>query len=430
MKKFLQLILVALCVATAAQVYAKTIYFCPSEDWSTQYGVKCHHWGGSTNATTWPGETMSVDEETGLYYINIPDDRTGVKINARNAENTDGTDGSQFENDNLQDNAVYDASGVWYSSIDAYKADLVDIYYDNSFSTWEKVHVYPLVKFSGNKSDWAARVPFGKWPGKEITKGEELCYKIKVPNGAKVFFDNGNSGEGNQSQEITVSDSKIYYYSKDKHGELPLAVYAIGSNLQIFGDAEKHHWQTNWKGENELMYKGAGAFEIDYLVVGKDGTYTATETDKDGKVWTAELEFGSIRFVTSPSTGENDWNLGTQYYPSSYDGSVISIESEAKEFYVATSTTNGVENWKFRTEESMVSKDGVDFSSYSSYHFTLDLANNKLIVAGTTGVESVSEDDVNAPVEYFNLQGVRVENPQNGLYIVRQGNKVSKQIIR
>lgn len=38
--------------------------------------------------------------------------------------------------------------------------------------------------------------------------------------------------------------------------------------------------------------------------------------------------------------------------------------------------------------------------------------------------------DENAPVEYYNLQGVRVNNPSNGLYIVKQGKKVSKRIIR
>ena len=36
----------------------------------------------------------------------------------------------------------------------------------------------------------------------------------------------------------------------------------------------------------------------------------------------------------------------------------------------------------------------------------------------------------NAPVEYFNLQGVRVANPENGLYIRRQGNKVEKIFLR
>lgn len=42
----------------------------------------------------------------------------------------------------------------------------------------------------------------------------------------------------------------------------------------------------------------------------------------------------------------------------------------------------------------------------------------------------VADDDANAPVEYYNLQGIRVMNPENGLYIVKQGKKVTKQVIR
>lgn len=38
--------------------------------------------------------------------------------------------------------------------------------------------------------------------------------------------------------------------------------------------------------------------------------------------------------------------------------------------------------------------------------------------------------DENAPVEYYNLQGLRVLNPENGIYIRRQGSKVTKVIIR
>ena len=36
----------------------------------------------------------------------------------------------------------------------------------------------------------------------------------------------------------------------------------------------------------------------------------------------------------------------------------------------------------------------------------------------------------NAPVEYYNLQGVRVANPANGLYIRRQGSTATKVLIR
>lgn len=45
-----------------------------------------------------------------------------------------------------------------------------------------------------------------------------------------------------------------------------------------------------------------------------------------------------------------------------------------------------------------------------------------------TGIEGVAIE--NAEVEYFNLQGVRVSNPENGVFIKRQGNKVSKVSIK
>ncbi|MDE7386585.1 MAG: phosphodiester glycosidase family protein [Muribaculaceae bacterium] len=48
-----------------------------------------------------------------------------------------------------------------------------------------------------------------------------------------------------------------------------------------------------------------------------------------------------------------------------------------------------------------------------------------------TGVDNVVVDDnADAPVEYYNLQGVRVENPAPGLYIKRQGTPATKVIIR
>lgn len=47
-----------------------------------------------------------------------------------------------------------------------------------------------------------------------------------------------------------------------------------------------------------------------------------------------------------------------------------------------------------------------------------------------TGIESVVADDENAPVEYFNLQGVKVVNPSAGIYIRRQGSKTTKVLVK
>lgn len=48
------------------------------------------------------------------------------------------------------------------------------------------------------------------------------------------------------------------------------------------------------------------------------------------------------------------------------------------------------------------------------------------IFDGNDGIANVAADNANGVKTYYNLQGVRVANPTNGLYIVKQGNKVSK----
>jgi len=51
-------------------------------------------------------------------------------------------------------------------------------------------------------------------------------------------------------------------------------------------------------------------------------------------------------------------------------------------------------------------------------------------VNGSSAVAELEAVDENAPVEYYNLQGVRVVNPEKGIYIVKQGSKVTKRVIK
>ena len=49
----------------------------------------------------------------------------------------------------------------------------------------------------------------------------------------------------------------------------------------------------------------------------------------------------------------------------------------------------------------------------------------------TTGVESLTaESNAESKPQYFSLQGVQITFPTPGIYIVRQGNRVTKRIIR
>ena len=61
------------------------------------------------------------------------------------------------------------------------------------------------------------------------------------------------------------------------------------------------------------------------------------------------------------------------------------------------------------------------------YSLQFTTANN----GDTLGVEDVVEDDSNSPVQYFNLQGIQVNQPAPGqIYIVRQGKSVQKVLVK
>lgn len=67
--------------------------------------------------------------------------------------------------------------------------------------------------------------------------------------------------------------------------------------------------------------------------------------------------------------------------------------------------------------------DGKWFYSSSTSACTLNLP-------GEAGIEDVISDSENAPVEYFNLQGVKIQNPAEGQIVIRrQGSKVTKVVM-
>lgn len=84
-------------------------------------------------------------------------------------------------------------------------------------------------------------------------------------------------------------------------------------------------------------------------------------------------------------------------------------------------------NWWNPTLNQRAANNEVQFTVDNSGRVDINSINvNDPVV---TGVEDVTVDE-NAPVEYYNLQGVRVANPENGIYIRRQGSKVSKVLVK
>ena len=80
------------------------------------------------------------------------------------------------------------------------------------------------------------------------------------------------------------------------------------------------------------------------------------------------------------------------------------------------------------------------FETYSDGQWTKMESTNSVVIGavipkikegGSSAIENVIDNDDNAPVEYYNLQGVRINEPAAGQVVIRrQGSKVSKVVVR
>lgn len=71
-----------------------------------------------------------------------------------------------------------------------------------------------------------------------------------------------------------------------------------------------------------------------------------------------------------------------------------------------------------------------DPDSFGRVQTPINMTSVIVLPDGATGIDNIITDNTNKTLEYFNLQGVRVENPSNGIYIRRQGNDVQKVYVR
>ena len=88
---------------------------------------------------------------------------------------------------------------------------------------------------------------------------------------------------------------------------------------------------------------------------------------------------------------------------------------------------------KFTAEDQIEVGDKVlIYGKLKSYNGTPEVDANNYIISILEDVSSGIEEigvDANAPVEYYNLQGVKVANPENGIFIKKQGNKTTKVVL-
>lgn len=179
------------------------------------------------------------------------------------------------------------------------------------------------------------------------------------------------------------------------------------------------------------------------LTVSEDGVWTIADFLNSGT---------PLSFTLTPDKG-GEWDnmtftTNTTYKPDGYDypylydftnkkypickltpigGSSPSIEIEYTYFYDGGGSyveTDEDEKFKHYGVIGIGGYDGPGDDDWIEYYVEFYFNDG-----APAAITNVKVDD-NAPVEYFNLQGVRVDNPTNGLYIRRQGKTSTKVLVQ
>ncbi|MDE7152943.1 MAG: starch-binding protein [Muribaculaceae bacterium] len=242
-----------------------------------------------------------------------------------------------------------------------------NVYWDNTNTEWDNVYAYIWVD-GGD--------PYAAWPGTLLSDPVENIYTYAVPEGGynKIIF---NNGAGAQTADLDLEIGKIY------EGEKPVPGTA---DIYLIGNIKGHDWDTAYTGAG-LEKIGEGIYQIKEIELGNGG---------------ADSYFA---FITKTGASWDVVNSGTRY------------GAEGENTPIAVGQTLTVqENWN-----SWKIASGI-------YTFTLNINEMTLNVTDPSGISSIAAD--NAPAVYYNLQGVKVDNPENGLYIVKRGNKVTKEMVK
>lgn len=341
--------------------------------------------------------------------------------------------------------------------------------------------------YVANLTDWGTDVAlyswgdseiFGGWPGATPSATETISnvkYDKFVINGhdgevAHLIFNNNNNGLQVDFPEVTLNAENYYFatngidvhqytdptkpeiefevvdtyvYVLDKTGWDALYVYAWATNqAEVFG---------GWPGAalNETVtiagetYKRApfpGNGSITYNLIFNNNNGTQVEGVSANSGTDAYFEVTATDVKAIPTPGVETYNIYIQdntgwdaLYLYAYSNDKPSIFGAWPGVKVTeTATVDGVTYKVIKDVEATDQEQTFIFNNNAgaqedvegSYIIDGDLY-LKAGVSSTLG--NIAVDD-NAAPEYYNLQGIRVVNPVNGVFICRQGSKVTKVV--
>ena len=357
----------------------------PGMSWDAEGAVAMSLVDGSTTIWTVTLENVEVEAKAYEYKAFANQETTGYQLPAEGNESLEfGTEQLPAGKYNLTFivDTENDRIAVRTAKVEEQQPDLKD--FTVAFKTntgWEKVYAYA---WSG---EGEAAIPLNVWPGAEITASfidGAYIYTFKAAEAPeKIIFNNGQSGEGNQTADLDFVNEKIYEHNVSQTQKYTITIAEGIANGTVVSDkAEAEAGETI-----TLTITPAEGYELEKLnvtdaeenvvEVGKDNTFTmpAANVTISASFKQASVQIEGLAIIgdftggwptQNAETQEWDWSMAKpmthiEEQPAIWALTIEGFEAEAKtyEFKAAANgkwgdyelPANGNKSFQFGTDE-------------------------------------------------------------------------------
>ncbi len=227
---------------------------------------------------------------------------------------------------------------------------------------------------------------------------------------------------------ITLAVEETYQYAageasfvlkviskEDAQNITAVVEFSNPNNDKNFGaSAKEQNWETT---DGAFVFKAIAAVSGNTYPAVADGQLKLYGSSNNTIAVTAPTGYKIKEVSFNKATGHKDY----QDWLPTVDGEACTVEEAATQADAVTITCGY--SLPAAAEQVIIGCGG------STKHIRLNSISFVLTDA-PSAIEGVEAEATDGVAEYYNLQGVRVENPAAGLYIRRQGGKVAKVIIR
>ena len=289
------------------------------------------------------------------------------------------------------------------------------------------------------------------------TRTLPLAFAKRIPGGLYAKDITANGFTAAWDEVPTADDYRLYLYQR---------IYGSDATKQGYDFTDKYNglptlWTTN--SQNYYSVSGYYGAAAPSLRLSKSGDYLmasyADDTHIDAiEFWTRSSKTGNNIIVeTSPDYDGDTWSVAeTIEIPT--DGQTLSANTEdAKRVRLRFEKTAGyaviddvvatcrmveripVDGYKDTPTEGKTAMAVYGLEPGATYSFSIQAVNGDersvmspeyvLTMPTATGVNAIG-NGTDEKAEYYDITGVKVERPQQGIYIVRQGNRTYKKIVR